>query len=154
MKKFLFALVFMLFTSIVVNAQVSSGNSDLQFRGGKIYQSGTEISPEQLSRMIGQENYDNLYVPAKKLRNAGSACLWAGGAVGAVGIGLITYGAIDGNSSKGSAFGGMVAVGTGVITAAVGAAVAITGGILMGSANRKMKNIHPASSGLGIAMTF
>jgi len=149
-----FAFVFMIMTSIAMNAQVASSNSDFEFRSGKFYQNGTVISPDQLSNILGQESYDNQYLPAKKKRTAGVACLSAGSSVAVVGVGLIVYGAVSGNSTSSSAFGGMVAVGTGCITAAVGAAAAITGGILMSSANKKMKNLRPASSGIGLAMTF
>lgn len=144
----------MIMTSLTMNAQVSTSNSDFEFRGGKFYQNGIEISSEQLSYLIGHEAFDNQYVPAKKMRTAGIACLSAGSAVTAAGVGLMIYGIIDGNSDNGSAFGGMVAVGTGGITAAVGAAAAITGGILMSSANKKMKKLHPASSGIGLTMAF
>lgn len=154
MKKVLFVFVFMIMTSFAMNAQISASNSDFEFRGGKFYQSGTEVSPAQLSNLFGQESYDNLYLPAKKMRTAGVACLSAGCGVAAVGAGLIIYGVIDGNSEGGSAFGGMAAVGTGGIVASVGAIAAITGGILMGSANKKMKNLRPATSGVGLAMSF
>jgi len=154
MKKVLFVFALLIMTSVAMDAQVAASNSGFDFRGGKFYQNGTEISPEELTLLLGKDNFDNQYTPAKKLRTAGVACLSAGSAVAAIGTGLIVYGAVGGNSSEGSAFGGMVAVGTGIITAAVGAAAAITGGILMGSANKKLKNLSPASSGVGLAMRF
>lgn len=154
MKKVIFTLVFMVVASFASNAQVASSNSSFEFRGGKFYQDGTVIAPEQLSSIFGADAYNNQYLPAKKKRSAGVVCLSAGSAVAAIGAGVLIYGIASGTSESGSAFGGMVAVGAGGITAAVGAGVAIAGGILMGSANKKLKNLRPSSSGIGLAMTF
>jgi len=154
MKKVLFAIVFMIIAGFTMNAQVANTNSDFIFHGGKFYQNGTVIAPEQLPSIFGQQVYDNQYKPAKGLRTAGITCLSIGGAATAIGGGLIIGGIVGGNSSAGSAAGGTIAVGTGIITAACGAAVAITGGILLGTANKRMKNLRPASNGAGLALAF
>lgn len=154
MKKFIVSVAIMIATCVTSYAQMASGSQDLTFKGGKFYQNGIEVAAEQLPTIFGQETYDNQYIPAKKMRTAGVACLSAGCPVAAIGAGLIIAGAIDGNSTNGSAHGGMVMVGTGIITASCGVIAAVTGGILLGSANKRMKNLRPASSGAGIALAF
>jgi len=149
MKKIIVSVVVMIMACIAANAQVAADNSSLEFRGGKFYQNGSVIAPSQLSSLLGQETYDREYIPARKTRTAGIACLSAGGAVTAAGAGLII-----GSLGNDYATKGMVLMTGGIIIAGCGAAAAITGGVLLGVANKKLKNLHPASSGAGIALVF
>jgi len=154
MKKLIVVLFAILVASVSMNAQVAKEGSGFVFHGGKYYQNGVLVAPEQLASVLGQLTYDNQYKPAKGLRTAGIVCLSTGGAATVIGTGLIIGGVVSGNSQSGSVAAGTVMVGTGTITAACGAAVAITGGILLGSGNKRLKNIRPAANGTGISVMF
>jgi len=154
MKKIAFALVALVVSCISLNAQVAESAFNLNYKGGSFYQNGTKLTPEQLCSVIGRQTFDEVYKPAKNLRTAGVAVLSTGCGVTAVGAGLVIGGIIEGSSKSGSATAGTISTGVGVIIAGCGAVTAITGGILMGCANKKMKSIIPASNGAGLAFVF
>jgi len=153
MKKVFAVLLVTLSLCISAKAQTIS-NTGLEYRGGAFYQDGVKIPKEMLSSALGEQTYEDIYKPANGLRIAGITCLSVGGAATAFGAGMFIYALVSDSPDPGQAIGDVFLAIPGTIFGLSGAAVTITGGILYGIGNKKLKNIVPASNGVGIAFRF
>lgn len=154
MKRIVFIIIATIFACISMNAQVATSNSGLEYRDGGFYQNGIKLTTEQLCNVLGQQTYGNDYVPAKTLRTAGIVCLAGGGAVALLGSGLAIFSSSLAKSNTGAALASNTARNAGIVSGACGAALAIAGGIMLGSGNKKLKNLSAASEGAGVAVAF
>ena len=156
MKKIILLAFLMLSACLSMNAQVANTGSNVEFRGGNFYQNGQKLSPEQLCAVLGSQNYYDVYEPAKRHRTAGIITLAAGAGTTALGTYLLVTAAREAgteatamnvvNTVSGSVTG-MAVGGLGITAMAVG-------GIMLGCANHKLRNLKPSANGAGVALSF
>jgi len=152
MKKTIVSILFLIIAQFSVEAQVAI-TPEFEYRGGKFYQKGVELSEVELYSVIGQRAYDKHYSPAMIERQAGIVVLSISGASLAAGLGFFLYAAsipADSDDLTGKVMGNLC--GTCFTLGSVGNAV--LGGILLGAGNRRLRSIRPVSNGVGVAMAF
>jgi len=149
MKRIILVFAAIVFAAFSLNAQVVSNDaSNLQYQKGNLYLNGQKLTSDQALQVLGQDVYDNSYKPAKGMRTAGIALVSAGGAFTVAGAGFFAFGM----ASK--SVGDTLLAIPGTYCIIGGAAMAVVGGVLWGVGNKKIKNLAPASSGVGLALNF